>query len=99
MGFDNLYPEQAARKEQQEEARKQAELLHSEAVRLLMDNKSGRVFVREFLELCGVFKAHGPRPSELLHYHEGVRTAGMWLFTALVHDNPEHIQKILREEE
>lgn len=99
MGFDDLYPEQTARKEQHAEAQQRTKLHHSEAVRLLMDNTSGRIFVREFLELCGVFKAQGPRPSEFMHYHEGLRTAGMWLFTALVRDNPEHIQKILREEE
>lgn len=99
MGFDDLYPEQAARNEQREEAQQRADLHHGEAVRLLMDSKSGRVFVREFLDLCGVFKAYGPRQSDMLQYQEGLRMAGLWLFTALVRDNSEHIQKILREEE
>lgn len=99
MSFDNLFPEQTARKEQQQEAQQRAALHHGEAVRLLMGSTSGRAFVRQFLELCGVFKVHGPRQTEMLQYQEGLRAAGMWLFTALVHDNPEHIQKIVQEEE
>lgn len=99
MVFDTLYPDQAARKEQREDAQKRAEMHHKEAVRLLMGSKSGRAFVREFLEICGVFKASGPQQSEMLHYHEGLRTAGMWMFAEIVKENTENIQTIFKEEE
>lgn len=95
--FTDLFAEQDIKNDTQI----QREFLQhkNQALHDLMSSKSGRIFLRDFLSFCNVFADPGYKNSEYLQFNEGLRRAGMYVFSALVSVDATYITKIFKEEE
>lgn len=94
----DIFATETAQAAEREEAQRIAAQHRAEAVKLLMENRSGRIFVRDFLTFCGVFASPSLKSTEQLHFSEGLRLAGMYLYAALAKENPQNITTILTED-
>lgn len=99
---NNPYEDIFAHEEQQAHevraAHQRAEEHRAHALHLLMEHKSGRMFVRDFLNFCGVFASPSLKTNEHAHFAEGLRLAGMYVFSAMVKHDADSIRKIFNEE-
>jgi len=97
--FSDLFTAQEFKQGQQIQEQKNLLQHKHKALHDLMLSKSGRIFLRDFLNFCNVFADPGYKTSEHLQFCEGLRRAGMYLFSTLVQLDATYITKIFKEEE
>lgn len=96
--YDGIFAEERQQAEETKAARKRTEEHRIHALNMLLDNKSGRIFLRDFMHFCGVFASPSLKNNEHLQFAEGLRLAGMYVFSALLRHDVEAIRKIFNEE-
>lgn len=97
--FDHMFAAEEQQAHAVKAARQCAEEHSQRAITMLMESRSGRIFVRDFLNFCGVFASPALKSTEQLHFGEGLRLAGMYLFVALVRHDTANVTRIFNEEE
>lgn len=97
--FKDLFTEQEFR--HNKHVQEQNELLQHKykALHDLMASKSGRIFIRDFLNFCNVFADPNYKNNEHLQFCEGLRRAGMYVFSTLAYLDASYITKIFKEED
>lgn len=96
--YDEIFADEAQQAEVTKAARKRTEEHRAHALNMLVENKSGRIFLRDFMHFCGVFASPSLKSTEHLHFAEGLRLAGMYVFSTLVRHDVGTISKIFNEE-
>lgn len=97
--FTDLFTEQELKYKQQVQGQKELVEHKHKALHDLMASKSGRIFLRDFLSFCNVFADPAFKNSEHLQFCEGLRRAGMYVFSELAHIDATYITKIFKEDE
>lgn len=97
--LDHLFAAEEQQAHAVKAARQSAEEHGQRAISMLMESRSGRIFVRDFLNFCGVFASPALKSTEQVHFSEGLRLAGMYLFVAVVRHDTANVTKIFNEEE
>ena len=85
-GFDDIREESSDDREKASDA---ARIDRQRAVRLIMSDESGRAWLREIIQFCGVFQAITPSDALHMAFREGMRNCGLRIYGDLEYNAPD----------
>ncbi|MEG2173677.1 MAG: hypothetical protein RRY29_10550 [Desulfovibrionaceae bacterium] len=97
--YAEMFAEEEQQAQEMQAARERAALHRANALNMLLEHKSGRIFLRDFMNFCGVFASPSLKSHDHVQFTEGLRLAGMYVFSALLKHDVNSVSKIFNAEE